>query len=341
MTRNGTSLVDPIEERLRAALEDLRPADGAPNLLRARVAEVPGRVGSTGVLALIRGLLVTPSTAAVLIASAAIVVLAIAFRQAVAPAIPDVGGAPAPTFDPTLEGPGLIASGGMPTLVLAEALSAIVLASSAIWALLRARSSGRRWLHILAGVTTIACAVAIVWLCSVQGIGVGGFNGYGPVSGFSRAEPPTQDGGSADGLRTLYLDTRPREPFVFFFVVVNTGPIPVEFDGIVEDPDAASVIEPRWTELALGTDPNAFGQPIEQLAPFRPVTLAPGEYLPLYVTGKSSACAAGPNALSPGRSYAIRGPNIQLAYSVFGMTGTSVYAGPLQIAEPLVDGCTG
>lgn len=339
--RSETAQLDPIEARLRAALVDLRPADGAPATLRTRVDVVPDRIGPIGLEARIRGLLRTPSGAVVLIAVTAIVVFAVGFRQALAPSIPNVGGGTAAIFDPTLEGAGIVNAGGIPTLALVEATSVIVLALAAVLVSLRARTSRGRWFHLLGAATAVAGAIAITWLSSVQGVGVGGFNGYGPVSGFSQAEPPGQGGGAAEGVRTLYLESRPQEPFVFFFVVVNTGPIPVEFDGIVEDPEAASVIAPRWTELALGTDRNAYGQPIEQLAPFHQVTLAPGDDVTLYVAGKASACAAGPNSENAGRSYSIRGPNIQLAYSVLGLTGLSMYLGPLQIAEPLVAGCTG
>ncbi|GEM_PF-5429668 len=330
---------DLIEEQLRTALVEFRPADGAPATLRARVDAMPLRLGDPGIAGRMRRLVSTPTWVTGLMAVIAIALVAVAARHVV-PLPQAGGGAPAPAFDPTVEGPGLVTT-VVPTLLLAEGIVGLVFGLLSLRALSSSRRSRRPWFTLTKAVVMASSAAVFIWLASVQGVGVGGFNAWGPVLGFATEAPPPADGTSSDRQATVYLTAAPGKPFVYFFVVHNIGPIPVDLDGIVERPDAASVLAPRWTALALGTDPNAFGQPVEQLVPFHPVALAPGDYVTLYVVGKVSACATGLPPDRAGLSYAIRGPDIDLTYSVLGLTGSSHYLMPTQIAEPLVFGCTG
>ena len=271
---------------------------------------------------------------------AVIAVVALSFRPAALPANTGGVGATPATFDPTREGPGVV-TGIVPTLIFAEGLLAFIFGLLSYRAVSSFRRHRRPWLSLVTAVGTASAAIALIWLPSAQGVGAGGFNAWGPVLGFAAEGPPVDGGNASVRQDTVYLSAGPGQPFVYFFLVHNTGSIPVELDGIVEEPDAASVIAPRWTALALGTDPNAFGQPVEQLIPFHPVALAPGEYVILYVVGKVSACATGHTPDRADLSYAIRGPDVELVYSVLGLSASSHYSMPTRVAEPLVDGCTG
>jgi hypothetical protein len=322
----------PLEQRLEAALIGLRPAEGAPASLRYRVHEVssagvrPSMLGGFG-----RWLVVSGSIAVLAVAGL------IAVRGGLVAPPPVTPGAPGTGIDPTVEGPGVVTS-MIATLPIAGWAIAAVLAMIAVLIL---RPDRRQAGSLVMAGAVGAAAVGAAWLAGHPGPQVGGWNGYGPVIGFWNHETPSAPGPDGVELRTLYVSARPGEPFAFNFVVHNPGPLAVRLEGIREDPDANTRIAPRWTALALGTDQDAIGQPPSGLVRFVPVEILPDGDLTLYVIGKASACAVGPGPYGTDQAFAGRGPDIELVYSVFGLTDVSTYTMPMLIWEPIRNGCPG
>jgi hypothetical protein len=321
-----------VEARLRAVLIDLRPADGAPPRLRSRILDVPERMPRHPAVASLRPFA---------IAATGIAAIGLALAGVERWSVPIPGNGSSPTLaigiDPAIEGPGLV-TWMFPTLPL---VSWAVAAAFAIVALMLFRRRHGGGPAVLPTIAAALLAVGALTLQRVPGPGVGGSNAWGPVLGLRVGPEAGATSESGVPISTFYEIARPGEPFVFSFWVNNAGPVPIRLEGIVEDPEAASRFGPRWTALALGTDANAVAQPIDELVPFSRVELEPGGFMPLYVVGKASACAVGPSFGGPDQAFALRGPDIQLAYSVFGFTSTSTYTMPLVIQEPIREGCTG
>lgn len=326
-----TERPSPLEKRLGAALVGLRPADGAPAGLRARVQELPFEVAPSSVFGGLARWVVPSSIGALVIAGLIVMRGGLSAPPAATPGAPGIG------IDPTVEGPGVVTS-------MIATLPIIGWAISAVLALIGVRIVRRGWRRarrlVVAGAVWVA-AIGAAGLAVHPGPGVGGWNGYGPMIGFG----PPVDAGSpgSDGaeLRMLVVSARPGEPFAFYFVIHNPGPLAVRLEGIREDPEASTRVAPRWTALALGSNPEQFVRSIADLVTFKPVDIPPEEDLRLYVVGKASACAVGPGPYGTDQAFAVRGPQVEFVYSVLGLTNTSTYTLPQVIAEPIVFGCTG
>ena len=324
--------MDAFEPRLAASLVEMRPGEPVPVALRDRVRAIPDRDGSLSAAGwLRRSLLITASIAG----------LGGLLALAKLPGLVEQAGALLPTrvlgVDPTIEGPGLITS-MVPTLPIVgfTAIGALV-----IIVISRIRRNPRRLTDLVMAAFSAAFALAVAGLLAHPGPGDAGWNGFGPVLGFRQVDAPGVTDSAGQHLETLFEAARPREPFAIVFVVGNQGALPIRLEGVREDPNAASRIAPRWTALGVGSDPNAIGQPLEEVASFVPTDIAPGGYVVLYLIGKASACAIGAEPYAPDQAFAVRGPDIDLAYSILGLTNTATYHMPLVIEEPILDGCTG
>lgn len=326
-------MTGPIESRLTAALGELRPIGPVPAVLRERVLAMPERHrgwSSAGRLGRLR----------LVLASTATVVVLLAIWRVPSLSSP-LGGVqttpPAAGVDPSIEGPGVITS-MVPTLPIVGAAAVVGLLLLAVAGI---RRNPRRRTGTVAAVLALAVALGVVGLLMHPGPGDAGWNGFGPVLGFRQIDTPGTTDEEGQHLETLFEAAKPGEPFAVVFVVGNPGVLPVRLEGVLEDPDAASRIAPRWTQLAVGTDPNAIGQPLDQVASFVPTDIAPGGYVTLYLIGKASPCAIGAEPYAPDQAFAVRGPDIELAYSILGLRDTSTYHMPLVIEEPIRSGCTG
>jgi hypothetical protein len=324
---------DLFEGRLRAALAELRPEGGAPARLQARVEAVPeGNARPALAVRLLR--LPTRSLAGAAIATAAaMVLLLLAFQPRFS--LPDGTGGPTPAaFDPTLEGPGLL-YGVTPTLTIVPWLIAAATAALAIGAFLRHRGNLGRWSYFGIGGGLLLSAAAFAFSLH-PGFDQGAFTSWGGVLGLVDAKPT-----EAGPLDAFYEIAKPGEPFMFGITIHNPGPLSIRLDGIVEDVDAATRIAPRWTALWLGSDPNAFLNPLDQLRLFSPEDVGPDGYLNVYVVGKASACAVGPNFDPAEQAFVIRGPAIRFGYSVLGLSSSGELDLLFQIEEPIKTGCEG
>lgn len=343
MTRS--THIDPLEARLRGTLEELRPADGAPASLRSRVDGLPEHMASPGFVGRLRGLLVSPSTVAVVIAGAAILALAVAFKGGVPAPYDNVGGAPHPTFDPTVEGPGML-HGPIPTLLVAAVIS-VLLAARLVrhW---RAIVRLDTWLDIGRGVALVALLAIPTSLVLEPAVRDQG-GSLGPVLGFGiPVDPPP----GSDSAPVYYVTAEPGAPFIVLFDIANGSALPVTVDGIVSesfvssDPTATSDptrrTGPEWTALALPSIPNIFPNGMDQLRPFTPTVVASNQLLTLYLVGKAGSCAFGagytPDTIGV-TSYASMTRAVHIGYSILGLSTTTSFTMPLQVVEPESSRC--
>jgi hypothetical protein len=332
---------DLIEARLRTALVELRPADGAPATLRARVDAVPDRLADTGIVGRIRRIVAAPIVVTAPVVVVAIALAALAFRQVPPPSHLNAGGAPAPSFDPTAEGPGLL-YGVIPTLIIVPGSVALLSLALALRHLRRARwIGGWRGAMRLALICLVGGgAAALALQPGFQWLG----GGYGPVLGYglqAEARP-----GSFDETPLWYETAPPGGPLVLAISITNPGPLPIQLDGIVEDPNAPLVSAARWVGMTVGQDQASFGEPLNHLLAFTPRTVAPGEQLIVYLAGKAGPCAFGPTFTLDNAAtsediggYSSKGPEITFAYSVLGLSSSAPFELPMKLVEPLRNRC--
>ena len=325
----------PFEALLRARLGDLRPVEGAPDVLRSRVESVPERLGRQHPVRRLLGGHAGTLIVAGLAAAASLVLLAVAIRPGLI--APGPGGvAPTATFDPTVEGPGLL-YGVVPTLVIVVGLVALVAVGLATgWIIRHSGIGGWTGAIRLAALGTLAVAAMAVALHPgfTWGDGV-----FGSVAGYSvQAEPP--EGG--DGAPVFYEAANPGDPLVVVVTVTNPGPLPIRLDGLVEDPMAPQTITTRWTAVATATDPGTDPNRLDQLQSFRPIVVEAGGKVNVYLVAKAGKCTFGPDFVegSPGvGGYVSRGRDIRLAYSVFGLSSSAPFELPMHLVEPTREGC--
>jgi hypothetical protein len=328
---------DPIEIRLRAALEDLRPPDGAPATLRARVDAVPEHGRRLGRGARLRAFATSTSAVAAVVGVAAIAILAASFSQVVLHTLPGVdvpgGGPTAVAFDPSIEGPGLLRH-PIWTLLIAQAVlvaaTALVVGRTATrWRTPGAVRTRRAWTApIVVGiVATGAIALSFQTPLTVTG-------SSGPVLGYdvNLSSPPGSNGPSV-----YYSTAVPGGPTIALFEVWNFGVLPVQLDGLVTDLPAGER-GPSWIALALPTIPDTFPNRLDQLRPFAPITLAPNTSVPIYLVGRAGICAYGPG-FQPGASAVVTGysspsRDLRLGYSILGLSSVTTVQMPMQLVEP-------
>jgi hypothetical protein len=330
---------EPVERALRGLLAERRPADGAPDHLRQRVDRLPELVGAAsrfGRLSTLRGVL----AAAASLAIAALLVALLLSGRGVQPVVHGVGAVPSPgtTFDPTIDGPGIVDSVA-PTLPYGALAIGVISTVLAVVFLIRFWRR-RRIADVVGGVVLAIAGVSAIALSFHPGFEFG--DQYGPVLGYGvqvTAAP------GSDGPDTWYDTAAPGQPIELTFTVYNHGPLPIRLLGVVQDPYAKQMVIYRWSALWLGGDPYDGRTELGSPQPFEPVDVQPNHYLRLYLVGKAGKCAYGPsfslaNASDVG-SFASRGRQIHFAFSVLGLPSGGDVTLPVALAEPTVNGCTG
>jgi hypothetical protein len=318
---------DPVEGRLKAALADLRPVDGAPASLRWRVDAIPDRIDDVGRLSRLRRAFSTPAAFATLLALAAIAIVAVSFRPNIVP--PLSGGAPEPSFDPALEGPGLL-YGQIPTMQVVQVLAVVVALALAY----RWRSFGgfASWRDMGRGLGLIVLVTAPTALALQPGLIAEG--AYGTALGYG--QPFTGPFGSS--LPTVYYETaEPGAPMIAFMELENVGPLPITLNGLVS-PVPPGSSGPAWIALALPSVANTFPNTVEQLRPFTVQVMGPGEFVTLYLVGRAGSCAFGPG-FEPGGSpgvttFAELARDVEIGYSVLGLASKTTIEMPMEFVEP-------
>jgi hypothetical protein len=271
--------------------------------------------------------------AVVALAVAAFAIVVLSLRQVAAP--PSNGGVNAPPagFDPTLAGPGLL-FGPIPTLQVVQVLAVVVaLAFAYRWRSIGGFDSWRDMGRGLGLIVLVAAPTALAMQPTllVEG-GYGTALGYGqPISG-----PP-----GSDVPQVSYESADPGAPMIAFFEVMNAGPLPITVNGMVSIGSPGS--SGRWIALALPSDPNSYPNPVDQLRTFTRQVVAPGDSVTLYLVGKAGACAYGPGydieSSVDATSFAAFTRNVELGYSVLGLSSTTTVEMPMQLIEPAAAHC--
>jgi len=329
---NEQRALDATELRLRAALVDLRPTDGAPATLRVRVAAVPDRLASQGIGARIRALATAPAALALVASAAAVLIVAANVGRLAAPGT--IGpGAGTSQLDPTLAGAGIVRF-AIPALQVAGGLSML----AALVLGLRWRSIGgfESWRDMGRGALLIALvAVPALLLVEAPLRDYGGSGGASLGAGVWVNPPP-----GADAPEARYVTAERGAPVIVFFDVTNGSALPVTLNGIVVG-DATAGTGLQWTAAGLASFPNTFPNSVEQLRPFTPQELAPGDRVTLYLVGKAGSCAFGPTFTidSPVTQYEAVDPHLQLSYSILGLASSSTFTMPMRLVQPNAPPC--
>jgi hypothetical protein len=330
---------EPVERALRGLLAERRPADGAPDRLRQRVERLPELVGTAPRFGSIRSLGGVLAAAASLAVAALLVALLLSGRG-VQPAVHGVGAVPSPgtTFDPTIDGPGIV-DYVAPTLPYGALAIGVISTVLAVVFLIRFRRR-RRIVDVVGGVVLTIAGVSAIALSFHPGFVFG--DQWGPRLGYGvqvTAAP------GSDGPDTWYDTAAPGQPIEIEFTIRNPGPLPIRLLGVVQDPYAKQMVIYRWSALWLGGDPYDGRTEIGDPQPFEPVDVQPNGYLRVYLVGKVGKCAYGPSFSLANTSdvggFASRGRQIHFAFSVLGLASGGDVTLPVALAEPTVNGCTG
>jgi hypothetical protein len=319
-----------LAEDLRAALAELRPADGAPPALRRAVDAIPA-VAHSRWDALRR---VLPAAAALAVVVVAVgLVMDGRLRLGPGPVGPGADGAPDPTFDPMLEGPGIWRS-VVPLLPIVFSLLAAVVGVSGVRWVLRARDL--RGSMLLRSLIVAAACAAIAAPGFEPGFAQG--SSYGPVLGLDVQDNAPR---GADGPDAWYVTAEPGAAYAIVVSVENPGPLPIRLEGIVETETAETPMIPRWTAVWLARDQHIVPNPTDLWQRFTPTVVGPGSEIQLNLVGRSGQCAFGPGftlGTLPG-TFTTRSRTIQVVYSLFGLTQTADVEIPVQIVEPYAEHC--
>ena len=326
-----------LELRLHAALDSLRPADGAPPRLRSRVGRIPDASAPQGLLR--RALGGSPAALAVagLAGVAAIALLIVGLQPGLfEPAIS--GGPPPPRipFDPTVEGPGLL-FGVSGTLFLVPGAIAVIVLALAVRQL-SANRGVRGWLDVIRlGIYGLVVAGAI-GLAMHPGFEYRG-GSLAPVLGYGVQVDPPRGG---DGEPVFYETVNPGDPVIVLVTITNPGPLPIQLDGLVTDPPIAGSNLPRWTAMTTTRDPNTIPNRLDDLDTFRPKVVEPNGSVDVYLVSKAGLCAFGPSftlAESAGLAMIGRSREVVFGYSVLGLSSSAPYELPVNLAEPVRMNC--
>jgi hypothetical protein len=149
--------------------------------------------------------------------------------------------------------------------------------------------------------------------------------------------------------RSLYvLTAAPGSPSVSMFSLRNKGALPIRIEGVVVGEDYDDLVVGHWTALWVPPGGPGFDAPgLEAIRPFEPVTLQPGDELQVYAGGVAGACAYGPTfdpTTEDQPDYAGMsqiGPEITVAYSVFGLASMAQIDIGETFGEPSRNGCVG
>jgi hypothetical protein len=228
-----------------------------------------------------------------------------------------------PTFDPTLEGPGIIRSSdlGVGGLLILTPVLALVAGIG---------FTRRRPLRLALGAAAIAVSLAAVTVANVPGPGLGGASG--PGLGTEWAVMPI--GFQGQGL--LYVRVGPAERYSFGFSIRNDGPLPIRLEGIVDESPHGAVL-PLLTALWVDGEPH--GGSSGPATPFTARDLAPGDTVVLWLVARASPCAAGPKWSPTTYTSGYGRSTVMVRYSVLGWPRADDVALPYQVYEPIVMPC--
>jgi hypothetical protein len=338
-------MTDPstIETELRGILLTERPTEGASAVLRARVADIPARVRiDHPVIALLRRAAVPLS--AVGAASAAVVLASIGLTRAPVTGLPPGGGGVSPgvTFDPALEGFGLVTS-IVPTLLVVQWVIAGLAVAVAVRLAFGADRHARRTRLVASAL--VICAIAVAPTTKIpllDGLGLQPGAVRGVLAGYGLDRPPERP---FDEFDRYYQTASPGEPTIIMFSIRNAGPVPLRLEGVVVHPDHAALAQARWTAVWLQTTVTSERAiaPLGETTPFEPTTIAPGDELHVFLVGRAGPCAYGPGFTLESEAdisgYSMLGPTVEVAYSFAGMVGTTIIDMDQGFVEPHRNGC--
>ncbi len=321
-----------LEQAIGAAMRRRDPGP-APTGLRERVANVP-EAAREDPSTLRR---ISEAAVPILGLVAAVVLLLLAVPLLLAPQIapgPAASISPSSTFDPTLVGPGIVAS----PISTGSVVAVLMVAGGALVGT-GLRVGGRRGFALIAIVIVAGFGVAQTLTASI---------GPGPLTssrglGVTFASPPA--GSTAKDV--AYITAAPGQPFWVVVSLMNDGPLPIRLLGLhdplapdrSDPPGTTEVIAPRLSAVWRDTAEHGGSKGEASAVPLTPIDLEPGDIVVLYLVGRADACAYGPT-YSPGlgRSVGYRGPpEFDVVFTVFGMPRSMPLDLPYDLLEPTPD----
>lgn len=329
---------DRLEAKLREVLRSMRPGSAPPEL-RASIDAIPAHSRPGRVPTTIRTAFSMAGGLAGLAIVTVVGVLAVS-RLANVPAVPYVdpgsGGsvAPPPLFDPSIEGLGIVSSVATQQASVPWMLAVLgwIMLAAIVIAIGRRRRVAALLVALVVGLTSSAAAFGV---STHPGLQFG--NAWGPVLGLDASSDPSAGSGDSTA---WYVTAEPGAPFALVFQIHNPGPLPLRYLGVVE-PNPPGVHFPRWS--AVWQVDGGLGIPAAEAASaFHAVDIPPDGRLTLYLVGRASDCAFGPNFRRRDEgSYAYSGRStVEVAYSLLGLTASSEVQLPVTVAEPTtVGGC--
>jgi hypothetical protein len=265
-----------IERAVRRVLAERRP-DQTPESLRGRIAEIPA--SGTPRLVIVQGIARAAATLAAAITLLVGVVLVTQDGGITGGPSPSAGGAPGPTFDPTLAGFGILTiDDGNDLRWFFVALLVVSLIITA------AASSG--WRRVALGAVAI---LPIAWAA------IGTFapidlqsTGFGPGIGLRMV-----DGSPWFDQRAAVVDGGPSSHYAYGIVLINPGWLPVTVEGVAVRPEAPETPHiDRPTAVWLDAEQN--GGMTGPDRPFSPITVSTDAVHTIWIVNLASDCAAGP-----------------------------------------------
>jgi hypothetical protein len=321
-----------LEQKIGAAMRRRCPGP-APIGLRERVARVPEGPAARGpaLHALSRAVVPVLGLAATI--AVLLLVIPLLLVSGTGPG-PGASVAPLSTFDPTLEGPGMV-TGWIST----EFVIGMLLIAGGALVVIGWRIGGRRGFALVALIAVAVIGVAQTLTASVGPGSLTSSRGLGVIL----VSPPA--GSTAKDV--AYITAAPGEPFWVVVSLRNDGTLPIRFFGLRDplEPDTSQppgttrLIAPRVTGAWRDTAEHGGSNGQESAVPLAPIDLGPGDEVVLYVMGRADACAYGPT-YDPaiGSTVGYRGlPEIDLVYTVFGMPRSVPLEWPYDLLEPTPD----
>lgn len=234
---------------------------------------------------------------------------------------PAVGASPAPaaTFDPMLDGPGIGVQTDPAVMWGLDLVPVVVLAAIAIVV------PGRRRL-VPAALVAVVVGYGLVGSLAPVDVRV---DMWGPGLNVVAAMMPP---GSSE--QVWYEVAPPRQPFSITFGIIQDGSTPVRIEGIQQDAwmSDASYVAMRWAAVWIDKAPNGGSEGPDR--PFAPMEL-PRDGLVLWLVGRAGQCSIGPSydpAHADGLGYA--SIPIRLRVTVLGWPRVVDVQLPANLVEP-------
>ena len=315
-----------LQREVREVLRSREPGP-APYGLRGRLDRVPEEHPAATPSVVARLVPLFGIAAAIAVAAAAVN----AFRSAVpvpgpgASVAPGASVVPASSFDPFLEGPGVVTS--TPDLSGFWALVSLAVILLLIFAVTY-RGVHRRSAVVvaiaLAAVLGVGLPVGTYVVTATAQVSQGGL--YAPGLGLQPVEMPP----GYSGPPMAYVVAGPHEPYSIGLMLTNDGPFPVTVHGVVTQ-NFEGWEGPYWAAMWL--DGASDGGVAGPTVPLDDLVLAPGEYATVWLVGRASTCALG-TSFDPGSSNAFYSIGATLSYSVLGWPVQQDIGLPAELKEP-------